>query len=124
MRTIVLGILAAASATTALANGPSGEVGYTRGALGFDALVRADYRTAEQQLEARQGVAANDPARLLNLGLVHWQTGRTDSARALFVAVRDSHRSVMLELANGESIDSRDAARRALARMEPSFAAR
>jgi Tfp pilus assembly protein PilF len=123
-----LGILAATLATPAIAsdrNAPAErEIGYARTALGYEALMRADYTSAEAQIEAQRRIAANDPARLLNLAHVHWRTGRVASARALYEQVRDHRRHFALELANGQVLDSRDVARLALDRMGETIAMR
>ena len=53
-------------AAGALIAGPAyaepSEIGYPKGALGFSALVDADYSTAESQLRANNRVAKDDPA--------------------------------------------------------------
>ena len=102
----------------------AGEIGYARGSLGYDAIVSGDLQTAESQIENARDVDAADPARLINLGYIHMRTGRIQTAQRLFEAARDNARPVMLVLANGEVISSRDVASRALARMMPSLAAR
>lgn len=122
-------ILAAALAAPAAASESASqraerEIGYARTALGYEALMRADYPTAEAQIEAQRRVAANDPARLLNLAHVHWRTGRLASARALYQAVRDHRRHFAVELANGQVLDSREVARVALDRMGETVALR
>lgn len=134
MRTthLVLALSAACIAAPALAeptghlatNPNVGEIGYERGSLGFDAIVAGDLTTAERQIENARTVAANDPARLLNLGYIHMRTGRLQSAQRLFESVRDQRESVALHLANGEVADSRAIARRALARINPVLANR
>lgn len=126
MKALTLAIALGASMIggAAMAQTTQGEVGYARGSLGYDALRANDLRTAEVQIESAQGIAADDPARLINLGYIHMRTGRIQSAQRLFEAVRDHRRDVMLELANGEVASSRDVARRALARMTPSIATR
>jgi Tfp pilus assembly protein PilF len=122
--TFAIALGASAIGGTAMAQSAQGEIGYARGSLGYDALRANDLRTAEIQIESAQGIAADDPARLINLGYIHMRTGRIQSAQRLFEAVRDHRTNVMLELANGEVASSRDVARRALARMTPSFATR
>lgn len=100
-------------ASAALAN-PGGEIGYPEGSLGYDALVKANYGVAEQQILSDSRIAKNDPARLINLGQIYWKTGRTDMAiRVLEAAMRSEE--VELILANGEVISSREAARKTLA---------
>lgn len=121
-RTILLAALAAAVASPALAQ-TAGELGYARGALGYDALVAGDLWTAEVQIETARDIDAADPARLINLGYIHMRTGRIQTAQRLFEAARDSARPTMLVLASGEVISSRDVAQRALDRMSPSLAA-
>ena len=116
--------LAVSVASPSVAQDRSGEVGYPAGALGYDALVRGDVRTAEVQLERGNGVAANDPARLINLGYVHMRAGRLISAQTLFQTVRDSDEHFTVELANGETADTRDVARRALGRLTMAMASR
>lgn len=128
--TTALAILAATLAVPATAREGDAatpaerEIGYARTALGYEALLRADYRTAEAQLQAQRRIAADDPARLLNLAHVHWQTGRLLSARALYEAVRDHRRHFALEMADGQVLDSREVARIALERMGETIAAR
>lgn len=126
MKALTLAIALGASALggTALAQTAQGEIGYARGSLGYDALRANDLRTAELQIESAQGIAADDPARLINLGYIHMRTGRIQSAQRLFETVRDHRRDVMLELANGEVVSSRNVARRALTRMMPALATR
>lgn len=93
---------------------PGGEIGYPEGSLGFDALVKANYHAAEQQILLDSRVAKNDPARLINLGQIYWKTGRTEKAiNVLEAAMRAEE--VELILANGEVISSWDAARKTLA---------
>lgn len=100
-------------ASAALAN-PGGEIGYPEGSLGYDALVKANYDAAEQQILLDSRIAKNDPARLINLGQIYWKTGRIDLAiRVLEAAMRSD--DVELVLANGEIMSSRDAARKTLA---------
>jgi Tfp pilus assembly protein PilF len=127
---VTLCILAATLASGAAASERSAaapaerEIGYARTALGYEALRRADYTAAEAQLEAQRRIAANDPARLLNLANVHWRTGRVASARALYEQVRDHRRHFAVELASGQVLDSREVARIALDRMGETIASR
>jgi len=99
------------------------ELDYPKGSLGFDALVRADYATAEAQLRADRRVAEKDPARLINLGQVFARTGRITEARRLFrqaLQVAD----VELVLADDRAMGSHDAARAALRELRPTLASR
>ena len=124
MKTMLAAALVAALAAPAFAQERSGEVGYPVGSLGYDALVRGDVRTAEVQLEQGNGVSASDPARLINLGYVHMRAGRYITAQTIFQTVRDSEEHFTVELANGETADTRDVARRALGRLSLTMASR
>jgi len=93
----------------------AGEVGYARGALGYDALVAGDYQRAEIQLQTGHGVSVDDPARLLNLSMVYLRTGRIETARTILEYVRDSRHSEDLELGDGREVNSREVARMMLA---------
>lgn len=107
-------LLPLACFATAAAANPAGEIGYPKGALGYDALVKADYQAAEQQILSDDRTAKNDPAKLINLGQIYWKTGRVEMAiEVLEAAVRSEE--VDLILANGEIVSSRDAARQTLA---------
>ena len=111
-------------ATPALAETPSGEIGYAKGALGYDALVAGDNHTALTQLEAADGVSANDPARLINLGQAYKRVGRAGDAAQMFRAAMNSNRSFDLVLANGTVVNSRKAAKLALSEMNTALAVR
>ena len=109
--------------TPALAQ-DSGEIGYAKGALGYDALVAGQNDVALQQLEAADKVDASDPARLINLGQVYARMGRTGDAARMFMAALQSDRHFDLVLASGEVVDSRDAAGLALQNLNSQFAGR
>lgn len=123
-KTLAAAALVAGLASPALAQDRAGEVGYPVGSLGYDALVRGDVQAAEVQLERGNGVAATDPARLINLGYVHMRAGRFITAQTLFQTVRDSEEHFTVELANGETADTRAVARRALGRLQMTLASR
>jgi tetratricopeptide (TPR) repeat protein len=89
------------------------EIEYPRGSLGYEALVASDYQRAEQQLRADNRVHHNDPARLLNYGLVLAKTGRMAEARKLFEQTL-AEDEVELILADGETLGSHEVARRGL----------
>ena len=86
-------------------------------------MMARDYVTAERQLRASSDVAATDPARLINLGTVMIQTGRQAEGTALLEQARKSE-DIELVLGNGRTMWSRDVARRALATVTVSYAAR
>jgi|TARA_R100001244_G_scaffold86820_11_gene66558 Flp pilus assembly protein TadD len=102
----------------------SGELGYAKGALGYDALVAGQNKLALQQLEAAEKVDANDPARLINLGQVYARMGRTGDAARMFMTAMQSNRNFDLVLADGTVINSRDAADQALQNLNSQFAGR
>ncbi len=102
----------------------SGEIGYTKGALGYDALIAGQNEIALQQLEAAENVDAKDPARLINLGQVYLRMGRRGDAARMFMAAMKSNRHFDLVLANGEVVNSRDAADQALQNLNSQFAGR
>lgn len=102
----------------------SGEIGYAKGALGYDALVAGQNELALQQLEAAEKVDASDPARLINLGQVYARMGRTGDAARAFMTAMESDRNFELILADGTVINSRDAADQALQKLNNQFAGR
>ena len=102
----------------------SGEIGYAKGALGYDALVAGQNELALQQLEAAEKVDASDPARLINLGQVYARMGRTGDAARAFMTAMESDRNFELILADGTVINSRDAADQALQKLDNQFAGR
>ncbi len=110
------------SAAPAAATEPS-EIEYPKGSLGFNALVEADYPTAESQLRTKNLLARDDPARLINLGVVLARTGRQDQAARMFQRALEAD-EVQLILADGEEISSRQAARRAMRALNASLARR
>jgi len=123
MRAFLIGLSAATVAFAAPASAQSSELNYPKGSLGYEALLRADYRTAEAQLRADRGIAQTDPARLINFGRVYAMTGRIIEARRMFrqaLLVED----VELVLADDRVIGSHDAARAALRGLKATLASR
>lgn len=102
----------------------SGEIGYAKGALGYDALVAGQNELALQQLEAAEKVDASDPARLINLGQVYARMGRTGDAARMFMTAMQSDRHFDLVLADGTVVNSRQAANKALQNLNSRFAGR
>ncbi len=86
-------------------------------------MMARDYVTAEAQLRALNGVEADDPARLINLGQLLIRTGRQAEGAALLDEARKGE-DIELVLANGRTMFSRDVARRVLARVTTSYAGR
>ena len=96
-------------------NAPLAETGaYQPGALAVAAIERQDWARAEQLLNDRQRGNADDPARLINLGKVYWETGRQDQARALWRRAA-AMAPIDIETTGGRSISTAVLAREALA---------
>ncbi|MEM6474973.1 MAG: hypothetical protein AAF687_02275 [Pseudomonadota bacterium] len=74
--------------------------------------------SAIARLEAQLKDAPEDPALLINLGIVHAQAGSTDKAKAYFKAALDCDDPIELETADGRVRDPRKLARTALAMLE------
>lgn len=114
MRGHILGVvLISALAWAAPVAAQESEIGYPAGSLAYDAMISGDYSRAEQQLRNDNRVARNDPARLINLGQVLAKTGRSAEAADLFTQAMNGE-EIELILADGRSMSSREAARRAL----------
>lgn len=86
--------------------------------MSTDAIAKGDYRQAVAEL--RQGTVAevNDPARLINLGTAYARLGDVNRASEAFRRAMYSDTRYDLELADGSVVDSREAARMALAHLE------
>ena len=113
---VVLAALSTVSLSACAMNraAPLAETGtYQPGALAVAAIERQDWTRAEQLLNDRHLTSAADPARLINLGKVYWETGRQDQARALWrrAAAMDP---VEVETAGGRSVTTALLAREAL----------
>lgn len=95
------------------------EQGYERGALGVAAINRGDYAAAEEIIERRAGrIAADDPARLINLGTVYMKTGRAGMALTAWRQAAASDKHFMVETRDGHWISTKALAELALARHE------
>lgn len=85
--------------------------------VAFEQLRVGHNADAITHLTTTHAVAADDPSRLINLGTAYARTGRTDQAAAMYRAAIYSPVRYDLELANGKYVDSRWAARTALANL-------
>lgn len=119
-----LAVILSLAPAPVLAETPVGEIGYSKGSLGYDALMAGQNDMALAQLEAARDVDADDPARLINLGQAYARVGRTGDAARMFIAAMQSRRSFDLLLANGEVMNSRDAARMAFDNLNDRIASR
>ena len=98
-------------------------VGVPDGGLAATPLMAHDYARAARRLAAPRPDAANDPARLINLGNAYAGMGRMADAREAYRSARFAPDSLLV-LANGREASSRDVARLALGRLEKSYAMR
>lgn len=99
-------LIAAAIAAQPAAN----DVGYAQLVAGQD--------NAAITVINRQSETADDPARLINLGVAYARMGDTARARAMFRAAHTAPERVELETAAGEWVYSRVLARRGLAMLD------
>lgn len=65
------------------------EIGYEAGSLGFQEMMRGDWKQAEAALTASADMLGNDSARLLQLAEIYRQTGRELAAQGLYEQVLD-----------------------------------
>lgn len=93
------------------------EEGVPRGSLAVAAIERGDWNRAEALLRT-SSLDANDPARLINLGAVYMQVGRTGDAVAAWRQALASNRHDYVETLDGRWVSTRDLAREALSRYE------
>lgn len=118
----LIGAALIAAGTVPVTAAPT-EIDYPRHSLGYAAMMSRDYVKAEAQLRASSGVDASDPARLINLGQLLIRTGRHAEGAALLDQARKVE-DIELVLSNGRTMWSRDVARRALATVTTTYAAR
>jgi lipopolysaccharide biosynthesis regulator YciM len=102
----------------------TGEIGYPKGSIGYDALVSGDNERAIAQILSSRQVSKHDPAKLINLGQAYARTGRTSEAVKLFSAAIRHREEVDLILADGRVMGSKEAARQALAGLQTRVATR
>ena len=103
----MIAFLLAASVVSQL---PPVEVGYEHLAAGDDAAAIALIESAS--------APANEPARLINLGIAYARQGDAARARALFEAAHRAPERVELETSTGTWVDSRVLARQALTMLD------
>jgi Flp pilus assembly protein TadD len=85
--------------------------------VAFEALAEGRTADAVVQLQRSREAEAGDPAVLINLGTAYARQGRIEEARAMFEAAMTSAERYDLELADGSWVDSRQAAKMALANL-------
>ena len=89
-----------------------------KAALASDHLAKGKAFTAIAALEKQVEAAPEDPALLINLGIAHAQAGDVANARIMFDRALVSSEPIELETADGEVIDSRRLARKAIRMLE------
>lgn len=113
MRMVSIGFAFTATmiaASSATAGAPAAEIGYERGALGFEALMANDNETALRQIQSTKSVPHNDPARLINLGRAHARLGNVSQAEQAFEAAANCKEHFDIVLSSGKVMNSRKAA--------------
>lgn len=83
--------------------------------VAFEELVGGANSAAIARIEQNTELASDDPARLINLGIAHARQGSEVQAREMFTAAAINADRYQLETAQGDWVDSRVLARRALA---------
>ncbi len=124
MKKLILVSALAVASNAALASGGEREIGYDRGELGYEALIAGDNEKALKQLKESTASSKDDPAKLINLGRAYERLGRYAEAANMFRAAMNCRRQFDLELSDGSIINSRDAARLSLERLESNIATR
>ena len=85
--------------------------------VAYAELKAGENRAAVEKLTGDNGLDARDPSRLINLGTAYARLGRTAEAAAAYDNAIGSPIRYDLELADGSYVDSRWAARTALANL-------
>ena len=86
--------------------------------------MRGDNERAVSQILASAQVSKHDPAKLLNLGHAYARIGQTEKAAGYFKAAMQAREGVDLVLADGRVLNSKVAAREALANLQTRVATR
>jgi Flp pilus assembly protein TadD len=99
------------------------EAAYPAKAIGYEALTAGDSQRAIDDMMAGD-VSRHDPGFLLNLGQAYARSGRVAEAREMFRRAARKRDTVDLVLADGRIMNSKLAARQALATVQVGLAAR
>lgn len=86
--------------------------------VAYAELSRGDAMAAIARIRASREVSVDDPAALINLGTAHARLGKWRKAEKLYRAAIASNERYELELADGTWMDSRRAARLAIAELQ------
>ena len=121
MKKILLPLVAFAFATPATAQSivvtGSDEDGLAPVSVAYEELQAGQNRTAVDKL-THSAIERDDPSRLINLGTAYARLGQTAEAQTAYKAAITSDIRYDVELANGTYMDSRWAARTALAHLD------
>lgn len=90
---------------------------------GYHAIAAGDLAGAEATLERERAIFPQRPELMLNLAAVYARTGRASEARALYGDVLQRE-PIDLELGDGSAVSSHLIAKRGLARLDTTVAAR
>jgi Tfp pilus assembly protein PilF len=118
IHSILIAVTLASAASAGLAQTERSEIGYERGALGFEALMANDNERALRQLLSERSIPRSDPARLINLGRAYARLGNVDKARESFEAAANCRDDFDLILSDGSIINSRKAAKIAIRNLD------
>jgi hypothetical protein len=110
---IVAGLLLAQGTPTIVAEAPQAE----EPEVGYRALLQGQPAEAIAQIRANWQLASSDPAALINLGTAHARMGDRARAEGYYLTAIGSRERYDLQLADGSWMDSRAAARTAIARL-------
>jgi Flp pilus assembly protein TadD len=126
MKMMLLGALIAGTFSVAAPakSDAADEISYPKGSIGYDAVMRGDNERAVSQILTSAQVSKHDSAKLLNLGRAYARMGQAEKAAEYFKAAMQVRESVDLVLADGRVMDSKVAAREALANLQMRVAAR
>lgn len=86
--------------------------------VAYEELRAQENSAAVQKLEALREVESRDPSALLNLSVAYARLGRPDDARAMLTRVLSRAERQEVQLASGQWIESRQAARMGLSLLE------
>ncbi|MFZ1742014.1 MAG: hypothetical protein WAT93_04125 [Pontixanthobacter sp.] len=86
--------------------------------VAYEEMASQQNEAAIRRIEDNDALAQDDPARLINLGVAYAREGRTEEARELLNAAARHQTRYWLETANGDWVDSRNLAYRALAALD------
>ena len=103
-------------ATIFLAAGPTQAVEQVD--VAYEQMVAGENEAAIRTINSNAALEADDPAKLINLGIAHARRGDTEAARDAFTSVLANDDRQYLETSRGQWVDSHSLARQALAMLD------